>query len=61
MQENKKGAHSDDVQNAEQAVDTVSWKHVLHHWFSTILKNSLYLNCEATYILHPSNKSAGFQ
>lgn len=34
----KKAAHSDDVQNTEQAVDAIPCEHVLHHGFSAILK-----------------------
>lgn len=30
--------YRDDIQDAEEAVDTVSWKHFLHHTFFAILK-----------------------
>lgn len=33
-------AHSDGVQNTQQAVDTVSWQHVLHHRLCPILEKT---------------------
>lgn len=32
--------HSDGVQNTQQAVDTVSWQHVLHHRLCPILEKN---------------------
>lgn len=37
---NAGGAHSDDVQNTQQAVDTVPRHHVLHHRLCPILEKT---------------------
>lgn len=38
VQQDAGATYRDDIQDAEEAVDTVSWEHFLHHTFFAILK-----------------------
>lgn len=39
--------YRDDIQDAEEAVDTVSWEHFLHHAFFAILKKKKRHACQS--------------